>query len=204
MGAVSRRLYARRVTQQEMATVVPLDRPADPVDASPAVALPLPPLELPKARKPGWPTLAALAIATGLAAIGLGAWAVVSDVRSEPATPLEGARLDRALAILADSDAQRRALRGSVGRIVLVVSAEDRAVLALDGLGAAGSGREYAAWLVPPGSATPLPAGTFDGSEPVVLLTRPVPPGARVGVTVEAAGGADRPTRPLRLVAWRD
>ena len=50
---------------------------------------------------------------------------------------------------------------------------------------------------------TPLPAGTFDGDERIVMLTRPAPPGSRVGVTLEANGGADRPTRPLRVVAER-
>jgi hypothetical protein len=54
---------------------------------------------------------------------------------------------------------------------------------------------------VPPGSATPLPAGTFDGSGRIVLLTRPAPPGARVAVTLEADGGVSLPTRPLRLAA---
>ena len=57
--------------------------------------------------------------------------------------------------------------------------------------------------MVPSGSATPVAAGTFDGSERIVLLSRPAPPGARVAVTLETAGGLERPTRPLRLVAER-
>ncbi len=76
-------------------------------------------------------------------------------------------------------------------------------MLALDGLGAAPDGRAYEAWVVPPGSATPLPAGTFHGTERVVLLTQPVPPGARVGVTLEQTGGVDHPSRPLRLAVER-
>ena len=191
------------VSRHGTASVIPLERPADPVDASPAAPLELAELELPRARRPGWPTLAALAIASGLVALGLGAWAIVSGAEPEPKTSLEGPRLDRALAILADSASERVPLRGSLGRIVLVAAADDRAVLALDGLGAAPGGHEYEAWVVPPGSATPLPAGTFDGSDRVVLLTRPAPPGARVGVTLEEAGGVERPTRSLRLVAER-
>jgi hypothetical protein len=183
--------------------VIAFERPADAVEASPAAPVELAPLELPRARRPGWPTLAALAIASGLVAIGLGGWAIVSGADPAPETSLDGPRLDRALAILADSGAERVPLRGSLGRLMLVVAADDGAVLALDGLGAAPRGLEYAAWVVPPGSATPLPAGAFDGADRVVLLTRRVPPGARVGVTLEEAGGVERPTRPLRLVAER-
>ena len=159
--------------------------------------------ELPAARRPGWPTLAALAIATGVVALGVGGWAVVSGASSEDGDRLDGARLDSALAVLADSRAERLPLRGSVARIVLVVAPDDTAVLTLDGLGPAPEGRRYAAWLVPPGSATPVPAATFDGTERVVPLGEPVAVGARVGVTLEPAAGADRPTRPLRLVAER-
>jgi hypothetical protein len=135
-------------------------------------------------------------------AIGLGGWAIVSGRGAEPSSALEGRQLDTALSILAAPDAERVPLRGSVGRILLV--ATDRgAVLSLDGLGAPPAGKVYEAWVVPPGSATPHPAGRFDTSERVVLLTRPVLPGARVGVTLETAGGVERPTRPLRVVAER-
>lgn len=182
--------------------MVPLEREPVPVDAAPATPLVLAELELPRGRRPGWPTLAALAIATGVVALGLGGWAVVSGTAPDRQTRLEGARLDRALAVLADRHATRIPLRGSVGRIVLVVASDDTAVLALDGLGAAPDGRRYQAWLVPPSSATPVPAGTFDGRDRVVLLTRPIPSGARLGVTLEPAG-VDTPTRPLRLVAER-
>lgn len=172
------------------------------MDASPAGPASLAQLELPPARTPTWPTLAALAAATGLVALGIGAWAVFS-ARSEPASSLGGTRLEQALAILTDAKAERYPLRKSVGRITLVVGRDDRAVLALDGLAAASDGLVYQAWLVPPGSATPRDAGTFDGAEPVALLTQPIPPGAQVGVTLEPAGGSDRPSRQLRLVAVR-
>lgn len=152
------------------------------------------------ARRPGWPTLAALAIASGVVAVALGGWAIVA-AGSDRST--DGAQLDRALPILTAPGAERVALRGSMGRIVLVVAPGDAAVLALSGLGPAPDGREYAIWVVPPGSATPVPAGAFDGSERIVSVNRPVPPGARVGVTLEDAGGAELPTRALRLVATR-
>jgi hypothetical protein len=172
-----------------------------PREATPAAPVVLPALELPRARRPGWPTLASLAIATGLVALGLGGWAIVSGAGDDTAAGLGSTQLEEALTILAAPGAERVPLHGSLGRIVLVAAPDGSAVLALDGLGVAPAGRDYEAWVVAPGSATPAPAGTFDGSGRIVLLTRPAPPGARVAVTLEANGGVSRPTRPLRLVA---
>ena len=172
-----------------------------PREATPAAPVVLSALELPRARRPGWPTLASLAIATGLVALGLGGWAIVSGAGDDIAAGLGSTQLEEALTILAAPGAERVPLHGSLGRIVLVAAPDGSAVLALDGLGVAPAGRDYEAWVVAPGSATPAPAGTFDGSGRIVLLTRPAPPGARVAVTLEANGGVSRPTRPLRLVA---
>jgi hypothetical protein len=173
-----------------------------PLEATPAAPTTLEPVALPRARRPGWPMLASLAIATGLVALALGAWAIVSG-SDEDTGGLHGAQLDRALSLLTAPGAERIALAGSVGRIVLVADREGAALLSLSGLGAAPDGYDYEAWVVPPGSATPLPAGTFVGTERVVLLSRAAAPGSRVGVTLEADGGGERPTRPLRLVAER-
>jgi hypothetical protein len=173
-----------------------------PLEATAAAPLTLEPVELPRGRRPGWPTLASLAIATGLVALGLGAWAIVSNA-DDDASGLDGAQLDRALALLAAPGAERIALTGSVGRIVLVADRDGTALLSLTGLGAAPDRYDYEAWVVPPGSATPLAAGTFAGTERLVLLSRAAPPGSRVAVTLEADGGSERPTRPLRLVAQR-
>lgn len=177
--------------------------PTPPPEATPAAPVGLAPVELPRARRPGWPTLASLAIATGLVALGLGAWAIVTAAHDDTAPGLEAPHLDRALSLLAAPGAERIPLRGSVGRIVLVADRDGAALLSLAGLGRAPDGYDYEAWVVPQGSATPRPAGTFDGSERIVLLSRPAPLGARVAVTLEVDGGADHPTRPLRLVAER-
>jgi hypothetical protein len=158
-------------------------------------------LELPRARRPGWPLLASLAIATGLVALGLGAWAIVSGAGEDTAAGLGSTQLDEAMRVLSTPGSARVPLHGSLGRIVVVAAPDGAAVLALDGLGVAPAGRDYEAWVVPPGSATPLPAGTFDGTGRIVLLTRSAPPGARVAVTLEADGGVGLPTRPLRLAA---
>ncbi|HEY1317447.1 MAG TPA: anti-sigma factor [Gaiella sp.] len=173
-----------------------------PVEATPAAPVVLAPVELPPARRPGWPTLASLAIASGLVALALGAWAIVSGVDDGPAG-LEGAQLDRALSLLAAPGAERIPFRGSVGRIVLVADRDGAALLSVRGLAPAPGGYDYEAWVVPPGSATPVPAATFDGTQRIVLLSKDAPPGARVAVTLEADGGSERPTRPLRLVAER-
>ena len=182
--------------------LVALDPPDEVLEASPGSAVPFPALELPSARRPGWPTLAAIAVACGTLAVALGAWALVAETRSS-SEPARGATDERSLAVLTDGNAERYPLRGSVGRITLVVAARGQAVLSLDGLGAPPQGAAYAAWVVPPGSAVPLPAGTFDAAGRVVPLTRQVPLGARVGVTLEPDAGAKRPSRPLRLVAVR-
>jgi hypothetical protein len=192
------------------AHLVPLDTSEDGaeqamLDASPGIPVPLPALDLPRSRRPGWPTLAAVAAGCGIVAILLGAWAVVAEVRSgSEAPPSTGPALDRAVGILAGAPTERFPLRGSMGRITLVVGAGERAVLALDGLGRAPEGRSYAAWLVPPGSATPVRVAAFSAKEPLVLLSRRVGRGARVGVTLEESPPPDRPSRALRLVAVRD
>jgi hypothetical protein len=167
-----------------------------------SAATPLPPLELPAPKRPTWPTLAALAIASGMAAVGLGAWAVFAQSREEPPTTT-APTLEWSLAVLADSAAERYPLEHSVGRIALVVGPDGRAVITLDGLGVAPEGFVYRAWLVPPGSATPSPVATFDASTRVVPLLQRVARGARVGVTLEPRSGAPRPSRALRLVASR-
>jgi len=173
-------------------------------EASPGTAMPLPALDVPRSRRPGWPTLAALAAGCGVAAMLLGAWALVAELRSgnEASSP-DSPALERAVAILAGPSTERFPLRGSMGRITLVVGAGERGVLALDGLGHAPDDRIYEAWLIPLGSAKPVRVATFSGDEPAVPLSRRVGRGARVGVTLEAAPAPERPTRTLRLVAAR-
>jgi hypothetical protein len=191
------------------AHLVPLDAPQEggrPAlhEASPGTPVPLPALDLPRSRRPGWPTLAALAAGCGVAAMLLGAWALVAGIRSGDEAASPGPALERAVAILAGPSTERFPLRGSMGRITLVVGAGERGVLALDGLGGAPDDRIYAAWIVPAGSATPVRVATFSGDEPAVPLSRRVGRGARVGVTLEAEPVPDRPSRALRLVAVRD
>ena len=208
-GAVGTPHYPRAVGTIR-AHLVPLDAPQEggrPAlhEASPGTPVPLPALDPPQSRRPGWPTLAALAAGCGVAAMLLGAWALVAEVRSgDDASSPDSPALERAVAILAGPSTERFPLRGSMGRITLVVGSGERGLLALDGLGRAPEERIYAAWLVRPGTATPVRVATFSGDEPAVPLSRRVGRGARVGVTLEAEPAPDRPSRTLRLVAVRD
>ena len=208
-GAVGTPHYPR-VVGTIRAHLVPLDAPQEggrPAlrEASPGTPVPLPALDPPQSRRPGWPTLAALAAGCGVAAMLLGAWALVAEVRSgDEASSPDSPALERAVAILAGPSTERFPLRGSMGRITLVVGSGERGVLALDGLGRAPEEKIYAAWLVRPGTATPVRVATFSGDEPAVPLSRRVGRGARVGVTLEAEPVPDRPSRTLRLVAVRD
>lgn len=137
------------------------------------------------------PALSAVAAAAAVAAIALGAWASslagdLDDVRS--ALDAE----QRASAVLGDPGAKEVALAAGQGR--LVVGDAGSAVLVLDGLDPAGSGRTYAAWVVEDGAARS--AGLFDADDDrtIVPVELPVNEGAVVAVTVEKAGGVDQPT----------
>jgi anti-sigma-K factor RskA len=97
-----------------------------------------------------------------------------------------------AVQIVAQPDAQRITLSGANGS--LVVSKTGQAALVLPGLSRAPAGKTYEAWVIESGK--PSSAGLFPGGGDVSLvgLTRGVPNGAVVAVTVEPKGGVARPT----------
>jgi hypothetical protein len=128
--------------------------------------------------------LAAVAVA---AAIVLAVWAA-SLHRSLSHERSANAQLVR---LLADPQAQRVALEGGAGSVV--VNRAGEAALVFRSLPPAGSGKTYEAWVVQGTAAKP--AGTFKGS--TFLLSRRVPPGATVAVTRERGGGAQTPTQPI-------
>ena len=124
------------------------------------------------------------------AAIVLAVWATslngnLARERTKNAQQLTAAQL------IAQPDARRIPL--STGG-TLVVSKTGEAVLVLSRLGHAPEGKTYQAWVIEGGR--PRPAGLFPGGEDVALfgLTRKVPNGAVVAVTVERKGGVARPT----------
>jgi anti-sigma-K factor RskA len=89
-------------------------------------------------------------------------------------------------------DQHALALLGAQGS--LVVGHGGQATLVVSGLPAAPPGKTYEAWVIRDGRAQP--AGVFDASGQTVTtrLTRRVPDGAIVGVTIERAGGAEQPS----------
>jgi anti-sigma-K factor RskA len=125
--------------------------------------------------RPRWalPTAAAVAAVAACAAIGLGIWAATLNSRLD----------DRAEVV---------ALSGARGSLVVQPSGE--AALIVSGLARAPAGKTYELWVIDEG--TPLAAGLFQAGEgrTAVALTRPVPDGAVVAVTLERAGGVRKPT----------
>lgn len=128
------------------------------------------------------------AAAATVAAVGLGLRAnSLSDSLAR-----ERARSE----ILADPAARSIPVRGAEGRLVVARGGE--AALVVAGLERAPAGKTYEVWVIR--GRKPVPAGLFEGERErdVVELTRPVPRGSTVAVTVERDGGVDAPTsRPL-------
>jgi anti-sigma-K factor RskA len=80
----------------------------------------------------------------------------------------------------------------------LHVDPDGAATLVVDGA-ATPADKDYEVWVIE--GDTPRPAGLFDGGRRIVRLSRPVPPGASVAVTLEREGGVQRPTtRPIFVV----
>jgi anti-sigma factor RsiW len=145
-------------------------------------------------RRRAVPVLAAAAAIAAVVALALGLRAAdlsgqLDDTR---------AALDRAqssAAVLADPGAQSVDLQAGNGR--LVVDADGRAVLVLDGLDPAPAGKTYEMWVVPGGDIEQASsAGLFPGSggREIVPVEGTVQPGDIVAVTVEPAGGVAAPT----------
>jgi anti-sigma-K factor RskA len=137
------------------------------------------------------PLLAAAAAIAACAALALGAWGV-SASRDLDDTRAALDRSRAAAAVLSDPEARTVDLEAGDGR--LVVGDDGAAVLVLDGIDAAPSGKTYELWVSDGGA--PVPAGLFDGGaqRDVVPVEEPVEPGSVVLVTVEPAGGVEAPT----------
>jgi anti-sigma-K factor RskA len=128
--------------------------------------------------RPRWalPAAAAAAAVAACAAIGLGIWA----------------------ASLHDQLGQRpEAVRVNGADASVIVTPENEATLVVRSLPSAPAGKTYEAWVIQ--EDEPVPAGTFTGGGRVAFaLSRKVPEGAIVAVTLERAGGVERPTtKPL-------
>jgi anti-sigma-K factor RskA len=82
-------------------------------------------------------------------------------------------------------------------RATLLVGPSGEAVLSVGQLPSPPAGKAYEIWVIV-GDKT-MPAGLLRGS--LATLTRPVPRGAAVAVSVEPADGSQHPTGPLLLRA---
>ncbi len=129
-----------------------------------------------------WATLVAAGVAAVAActALALGLWAA-------------------SLASRLDDRSQTFAVSGAPGSLVVMPSGE--AVLVLSEVDSAPAGKTYEIWVIEDG--TPRPAGLFEGGgeRVAVALTRPVPDGATVAVTIEREGGVETPTGKPVLTA---
>jgi hypothetical protein len=147
----------------------------------------------------------ALFVAAGISgalALALGAVAVAEAFRSDgvttPRDDLRGAR--QAIAVLSKQGAERLPLNGSGGRAVLVAGPLGRAVLVLRGLEPAPAGRSYQAWRLTGGKSVAL--AVFSGREIAIPLGL-LGPRAKVGVTLEREGGAERRAGRILFAAQR-
>jgi anti-sigma-K factor RskA len=124
--------------------------------------------------RPRWvfPATAAVAAVAACAAIGFGVWAATRNDRLGERPEAVG-------------------LIGAQGS--LIVSRSGEGTLVVRNVDPAPVGKTYEIWVIQAGS--PVPAGTFAGGDRVaVTLTRKIPDGAIVAVTLERAGGVAKPT----------
>jgi hypothetical protein len=164
------------------------------------------PVELPAEPWPGTAVLGGIAVAIAglaivVAALALGLWLAGDGAGGNEAGATD-ADTRLAIGLLSNPATERVPLARTNDAIVLAVGTDGLAALVLDGLAPAPTGKAFEAWVVEAGGA-PVPAAVFSGVEGVVPLSRSVPSGATVAVTVESADGVDAPTKPLRLVATR-
>jgi anti-sigma-K factor RskA len=112
-------------------------------------------------------------------AVGIGIWA------ASLSSQLEDERAANA------RSAQVFELAGARGSLIVTPAGD--ATLVVKDLRPAPPGKTYEAWVIQRDVARP--AGLFPGGQPTAFaLTRPVPRGAVVAVTLEVAGGVDQPT----------
>jgi anti-sigma-K factor RskA len=124
--------------------------------------------------RPRWvfPATATVAAVAAGAALGRGVWAATLNNRLG----------ERPEAVQ---------LTGAIGS--LIVSRGNEGTLVVKDLPPPPIGKTYEAWVIQ--GEKPLPAGTFSGGDRVAfVLTRKVPDGAIVAVTLEPAGGVEKPT----------
>jgi Anti-sigma-K factor rskA len=165
------------------------------------------PMASPAPKRRGRLIGAGLLIVAALAAAALAAWSLDvfdgSDDEPSASAPALSALVERqakAISIMAQPGATRLPVVGAEESLLLVVGMEGDAVLIVSRLDRAPTGQTYEIWVI--SGNTPRPAGLFQGGrDAVVPLTRVVPKGATVALTLEPVGGSPGPTSdPLYAV----
>jgi hypothetical protein len=167
--------------------------------ATPISQEPEPMASLPRKRR-GRLVAAGLLLVAALTAAGLAAWSfdVFDDSDDEPSASARALsalaeRQAKAISIMAQPGATRLPVVGAEESLLLVVGMEGDAVLIVSRLDRAPAGQTYEIWVI--SGETPQPAGLFQGGRDAVIpLTRVVPKGATVALTLERAGGSPSPT----------
>jgi hypothetical protein len=162
---------------------VPVRDSEEPADAFTSTVLAWAPVEVPRGQRPSSIVLAVLGTLAGVAAMALGAFAVISAgessdadkaVATPPAVTSAPAAEARALALLAKPSTERIVFSGSGGRLVLAVGSGGRAAVLMRGLPRRPAAKPYYAWVVRPGASAPLRAARFVGTERAIFLSLPV------------------------------
>jgi len=162
-------------------------------------------VEVPQPRRPSPTPLVVLGLLAGIAAMVVGAVAVVSAARSadEPtppaATPTATAPRaeQQVFALLAKPSTDRVVFQRSGGKLLLVVGSAGRAAILVRGFERASADRPYRAWVV--GAGKPVRAATFTGAERAVFLSVPVLRQERVVIARDRAA-ALRPSSKIVAV----
>ena len=167
----------------------------------------LEPVAIRRSRRTSGITLAILGALAGAGAIALGAWGIASNIGDDgsarPQSPTAIENVSQVVSLIANPTTATIPIQGSGRSIILVVGARGYGVLVLNNVAIPPEGKTYEAWVIKPNVKAPLPAGLFTGGTGVVKLTKPVPPGAVVAITVEPAGGSAAPTQKPKLLATR-
>jgi anti-sigma-K factor RskA len=139
---------------------------------------------------------AALAVASAAAAIVLGVWAAHLSGSLDHQKHLN--KEQKALVDIL-SDCTKTQMQG--GSAAVCVAPTENAVLIADSLPAASPNKTYQAWIIAGKSVKP--AGLFRGGagRKYLRLTKSVPSGATVAVTLERRGGVSAPTTTPLLKA---
>lgn len=144
-----------------------------------------------------WALAACLAAAAGLGGVAVWQAQEAEDARSAARQAEQGAAEVTAVLAAPDAKAVSGRLSGDATGTVVVSRERDRAVFVAAGLPELPEGRVYQLWFADEGGdggAEMRPAGLLTGDGGAVLMDGRVADAAGMGVTVEPAGGSERPT----------